>query len=49
MVTKQNHQDPTYTAELAVNHMDHVCKQLGVAMEDMIAIAYYKIFGMKKK
>ena len=49
MVVKQNHQDPTYSAELAVNHMDHVCKQLGVAMEDMIAIAYYKIFGMKKK
>jgi len=49
MVVKQNHQDPTYSAELAVNHMDHVCKQLGVAMEDMIAIAWYKIMGRKKK
>jgi hypothetical protein len=49
MVVRQTHLDPTYTAELAVNHMDHVCKQLGVAMEDMIAIAYYKIMGRKKK
>jgi len=49
MVVKQTHEDPTFTAELAANHMDHVCKQMGVAMEDLMAVAYYKIMGRKKK
>ncbi len=49
MLVKQNNKNPTLNAELAVNHMDHVCKQLGVAMEDMIAVAWHKIMGREKK
>ena len=49
MLVKQNNKNPTLNAELAVNHMDHVCKQLGVAMEDMIAVAWHKVMGREKK
>jgi len=34
--------------ELAANHMDHICKQLGIAMEDMIAVAWHKMIGREK-
>jgi hypothetical protein len=46
MITKQNSDNKE---ELAVNHMDHLCKTMGIAMEDMLAVAYYKIMGRKKK
>ena len=49
MLVKQNLEDPTLNAELAVNHMDNICKQLGIAMEDMIAVAWHKVMGRQKK
>lgn len=45
MVIRQNIDNKE---ELVVNHMDHICKSMGIAMEDMIAIAWHKIVGKKK-
>lgn len=45
MVVKQSSYNKE---ELAANHMDHICKQLGIAMEDMIAVAWHKMIGRKK-
>ena len=45
MIVRQNIENKE---ELVVNHMDHLCKQMGVAMEDAIAIAWHKIVGRKK-
>ena len=49
MIVKQNSENTTLTAELAANHMEHICKSLGIAVDDMIAVAWYKIMGRKKK
>jgi hypothetical protein len=46
MVTKQNLDNKE---ELAANHMDHICKQMGIAMDDMLAVAWHKMIGRKKK
>ena len=31
--------------ELAVNLVEHICKTLGVAFDDMLAVGYYKMMG----
>ena len=49
MIVKQSSENTTLTAELAANHMEHICKSLGIAVDDMIAVAWYKIMGRKKK
>lgn len=46
MVVKQTEEN---REELAVTHMEHLCKTMGIAMDDMIAVAYYKIMGKKRK
>lgn len=35
--------------ELAANHMEHVCKTLGIAFDDFLAVAWYKVRGKTKK
>lgn len=49
MIVKQSSENTIQTAELAANHMEHICKSLGIAVDDMIAVAWYKIMGRKKK
>jgi len=34
--------------ELAANHMEHVCKTMGIAFDDFFAVAWHKIMGRKK-
>jgi len=35
--------------ELAATHMEHICKTLGIAFDDFLAVAWYKVRGKTKK
>jgi len=42
MIVKQTTENKE---ELAANHMEHICKTLGIAFDDFLAVAWYKVRG----
>lgn len=45
MIVKQTEENKE---ELAATHMEHVCKTLGIAFDDFLAVAWYKLRGKSK-